>query len=426
MEQSKWANLPDLVILEIYKYLSDADRLSTALVCKNWLRMFHAPCLWRWRSFDMGGYRALKSGIRACQFAEILGSHLRYLTITCNHPSYHTAKVFQKAMEDLLLKIRSAKIVEFEMEKLELDRFWKYETARDKLTNNLVRFFKGQVKIRMFDMTAAQFPALGGIRILETVGSSSGEKVEEIYLEDFFHSRIAAFQIPRFVQAITCFKELRFIAINYNCVSDEILEIFAKSLKGKLRCLNMKVYRNDPHRHQVSPYIWKRLRNACPKLRVTVWIESIGFYEEVLPVLSKDMPLREFHMWTGYDDDAEWRLHDTIYHLTNTYTGSLESVSLEMDNNHEIVDEALLALLGRCKLLRELTLNAVVMVPTIEVIMHLITERKINLQSFHFTACGISETEWLELCEIKDMFTPVIEERGLNIKFTTDLLIDVT
>ena len=323
MEQSPWTNLPDVVIVELYKYLDDRDRINTALTCKTWARLFSSPCLWRHRSFDMGGYRAFSNGIRACQYAELFGQHLRYLTITCSHPSYHTAKVFQRAMEDLLLKIRPAKILEFEMERLELDRFWKYETARDKLVTSFVRFFKNQRNLKTFDMTGAQFPAVGGCRLLETLGTSSGDKIQDIYIEDFFHSRIAAFQMPKYNAAIQNFTNLEYIAMNYNCLSDNVLEIFCKTLKGKLKGLNVKVYRNDPHHHKISSYMWKYIKKACPKLRVTIWFESIGFHEEILPVLSKDMPLCDFHMWTGYDDEMDWQLSQTINHLADNFSDTI-------------------------------------------------------------------------------------------------------
>jgi hypothetical protein len=55
-----------------------------------------------------------------------------------------------------------------------------------------------------------------------------------------------------------------------------------------------------------------------------------------------------------------------------------ESVSLELDNIREMVDEEILLLVKTCKRLRDFTLNAVILVSTIQEIMELQKERKIG------------------------------------------------
>ena len=51
-------------------------------------------------------------------------------------------------------------------------------------------------------------------------------------------------------------------------------------------------------------------------------------------------------------------------------------LSLELDNNHEFVDDNVLALLQKCKKLNQLTLNANVVVSTIRAICLLRSEKK--------------------------------------------------
>lgn len=335
MDYSLWNHLPDVAIIEVFKYLNDKDKANAALTCKNWARLFQTPCLWRHRHLDMGGYKASSNGLRAYQFAEKFGNYVRYLSISCSHPSYHTTKIFQKAMEDLLFKLRQSSLIEFELERLELDRFWKYEASRDRLISSLAKFFKGQRCLQIFDMTSAQFPVPGGCRVIEAVGNQSGAKVEYLYIEDFFHSRLAVFQVKRFRTAISRFSNLHYIALNYNCISEEILEIFTKTLKGKLESMNLKVYKNDPHFHRISGYTWKMLHNACPKLTVTVSFESIANSTVTMPILVKEMPVKELHLWTGYDDDSDWRLSDTISHITDMYAGTLGEYGCYVQQNQE-------------------------------------------------------------------------------------------
>uniref|UniRef100_A0A8W8K1B8 Uncharacterized protein n=1 Tax=Magallana gigas TaxID=29159 RepID=A0A8W8K1B8_MAGGI len=101
-----------------------------------------------------------------------------------------------------------------------------------------------------------------------------------------------------------------------------------------------------------------------------------------------------------------------------------ESVSLELDNNHETVDEEIFAMVTSCKHLKDFTLNAVILIPTIQQIMELQRERKIDLRTFRLTACGLSENEWTELSEIRDSYSTMIEQRALDFRFTTDLIVD--
>lgn len=51
---------------------------------------------------------------------------------------------------------------------------------------------------------------------------------------------------------------------------------------------------------------------------------------------------------------------------------------MELDNNHELVDENLLRLLQRCKNLQHLTLNAIIVVGTARDICQLQSEKKIS------------------------------------------------
>ncbi|KAK3606431.1 hypothetical protein CHS0354_041370 [Potamilus streckersoni] len=318
-EHSFWEYLPDIAVIEVFKHLGDRDRVNMALVCKNWNRLLGTPCLWRSRHFDMAGYRAQIIGTRACKYAERFGSYLKRLTITCSHPSYHTCKYFQKAMEDMISRLQKAQLEEFEMERLELDRFWKYESPRERLINSFVRFFKTQKSLQYFDMSMGQFPVPGGCRILEAVAHGSGDKVSDMLIEDFFHSRLAVFQVRRYITSISKFTNIKYLALNYNCLSEDIVEIFSKNLAGKLEAVNIKVYRNDPHFHHISGYAWRLLKSACPRLRVAFWLESMGHSSEIIPILVKDIPVWDIHLWTGYDDDAEWHLAQTIDHITDSY-----------------------------------------------------------------------------------------------------------
>lgn len=321
----KWVNLPDVVMIEVFKYLPDCDRARAAQVCTNWAQIFDSPCLWRSRYFELGGYRAQLHGIRACRFAENFGQYLKYLSISCSHPSYYTCKLFQKSIDELfgVLKEAGTQLVEFEMCRLELERYWKFDTPKEKLISIFSKFMKTQRHLRSFDMSSAQLPAFGGCRILDAIAHSSGSIVQDLLMDDFFHSRLAVYQVKKYQKVIGKFNNLKYISLNYNCISEEILEILTKSLYGKLHFMNIKVFRSDPHLHRISGHTWKQFTRACPRLRVAFWFESVGSYTEIAPILAKEISVKDIHIWSGYDDDQNWRLAETVNHITESYTNVL-------------------------------------------------------------------------------------------------------
>ncbi|XP_052246107.1 F-box only protein 39-like isoform X2 [Dreissena polymorpha] len=419
-QTTSWVNLPDVVLIEIFKYLPDADRMRASLVCQNWSQIFDSPCLWRSRSFELGGYRAQTNGQKAFQFAECFGQYLKYLSISCSHPSYYTCKLFQKSIDELFLALKEAEtqLVDFEMCRLELERYWKYDTPKEKLIGLFAKFLKTQRRLVCFDMSSGQLPAYGGCRVLDAVANQSGSVIQDMLIEDFFHSRLAVYQVKKFQKVISKFTNLKYLALNYNCLSDEVLETFSKSLQGKLTFMNIKVFRNDPHLHRISGIAWKQLTRACPRLRVALWIESIAMHEEIAPILVKEAPVKDLHIWSGYDDDQNWRLADTVDLVTESYAPILECASFELDNIMEIVDHQLITLVTKCRKLKELSINAMVSIATVEEICELRLARKIDLTMLHVTFCGVALQLVSEeqLKHMRDHYSDIFRELGVDFR----------
>ena len=237
-----WNHLPDTALIEIYLYLTDRWRVSMALTCKNWNRVFAYPCLWRTRYLELGGYNAKSSGEKACTFADTHGSHIRYLFLSCSHPSAETCRYMTETIEEFLQKSHHCKLIRFELERLNLDRFWKLEHLKVRVLNSFTRFFHDQRNIEHFDMGDAHFSLMNGCRILESIGSASGKTIKILGLVDFFNTRLAMFQVKRYRDVFAKFTNLTHLALKYSCLSEEILECMASNLKGKLENISIMVW----------------------------------------------------------------------------------------------------------------------------------------------------------------------------------------
>lgn len=321
---SGWKYAPQVVLVKIYFFLNDTDRAVMARVCRNWSLAFEAGCLWRRRRFEMGGYRARTAEFQASGFAEKFGQHLRYLTISCNHPSLVTCKIFQRAMEAFLPKLqRKAKLKEFRFSRLEMDRYWRYEQLKEKLILTLTRFLRQQFCLRVLDLSYSQFYLSAGLRIIESVGLSCGHCLRRLMMEDIFHSRLTVYSGLRYKRAMSRFTNLRTLSLNYGYLSDDVMEILRGNLAGKLKTMRVRVYRSDPHGHRITKLAWNGLRRACPSLKVKFNFESIGFASDIIPILVAGIPLYELYIWTGFDDNSDWRLSSTLNHVAANFKDSL-------------------------------------------------------------------------------------------------------
>ena len=49
---SYWADLPDLILEQIFSYLSIRDRYNASIVCQRWYNAFYLPYVWS--TFELG------------------------------------------------------------------------------------------------------------------------------------------------------------------------------------------------------------------------------------------------------------------------------------------------------------------------------------------------------------------------------------
>lgn len=153
--EATWEHLPDIVLVQVFSQLRDSDRFKASLVCKKWLQTFRYPTLWRSRCYDISRSHTGEDE-RAIAFAKACGSHLKQLHVVLNHPTYVGCRRAQKTMTTFLGRLYGkTQLEEFIMPHLEMDRFWKYDTVRERLLRSLGRFLRVQRHLRVFDMTGA-------------------------------------------------------------------------------------------------------------------------------------------------------------------------------------------------------------------------------------------------------------------------------
>ena len=207
-----WSLLPLNIVTEIFRYLSDPDRVRMAKTCKKWHSLLNSAVLWRVRivRFHGSGTKAKAEAKRLKGWATSHGHWIQRLSIYCDHPSYVVCRTFQKAMTDFFgtLLWQKAALKRFCMRRLYVERYWRYDTVRERLVGSLSRFFKRQNHLQYIDLSDGHWGLLNGLKLLEAVaqGCKGNRRLATLNLEDFFSSRLSLFRLQRYQNILTRFK----------------------------------------------------------------------------------------------------------------------------------------------------------------------------------------------------------------------------
>ena len=298
----RWGSLPHVVLMKMFSYLEEPQRLEMQFVCKRWYDVVrHSPSLWRAKSFRFSGrdprdlthfpYRY------ATHFLKTFGKYIQYLEFKLYSPvSSGVCKKFQKSVKvclNHLIKSKT-KLKEISMPLLQLDRA-QWMVHREDMCSALARFFcKGQHTLEEVYFRGARAPFDDGYKILYAMGYNTGSTIEILDLEDFFASRQPVFDLSQFVDCMKYYTRLREIDINYSYISEELLEILAKSLDPNcLKKMYIKVYAHDPHSQVIWGHSWTALSKQCPDLEVNMLFQRVMTFDEHFRILCPQVPLAQ-------------------------------------------------------------------------------------------------------------------------------------
>ena len=93
------------------------------------------------------------------------------------------------------------------------------------------------------------------VKVLDALATASGRSLNLINIVDFFDPRLAIDRMDRFLQVIGRFKELTYLFINFNCLSEVLVRNLAATCSGKLRNLFIKVRNGGQLANTRSPNV---------------------------------------------------------------------------------------------------------------------------------------------------------------------------
>ncbi|NXT42389.1 FBX39 protein, partial [Pelecanoides urinatrix] len=383
-EQSSWAHLPDVCLRRVFHWLDDRDRSQAALVCKKWNWAMHSGSLWRSRTITFYGRPSRKQTLElqnALWYVKKFAKYLEHLEIKLSNP-YNTAftQKVQVTMRDLLSHLSkcNSHLVSLSMKYLELDRLiWK-NVVRAQFIKNLATFLKRMSKrLDYLNLKGARVTLEEGCELLNSLSCLTNQSfISEINIEDFFSRHLLVYSSTLFHQTMSKFRSLVTLTFNYNCISDELLDILREHSAHSLCTLNIKCHNHDPHEQVVWGMSWANLAKRAPKLNVNFFFERVMKHDHLARILLVEIPVRRISLRSCYFSDPDWTMKPTLTNLLPAYGHVLQELTLELNNDHELLDDELLQLVLSCKRLLFLKVWAFLNVTFMEKLLQNRAERK--------------------------------------------------
>ncbi|XP_019366851.1 PREDICTED: F-box only protein 39-like [Gavialis gangeticus] len=387
--QSCWAYLPDVCLSHVFWWLDDRDRSQAALVCKRWSQAMYSGSLWRTRTIT---FRGMPSRLHTAELESSLwyvkkfGKYLEHLEIRFLNP-YNAilTRKFQVTMKGLLSRLGkcNSRLVSLSMQHLELDRLvWKIIT-RNQFIKNLILFLKRVGShLDHLSLKGARVTLEEGCELLSSLSYLKNKSLaSEVNIENFFERHLAVYRSPLFYETMSKFRNLAILTLNYNCISDELLDTLCEHNAHSLWTLNIKCHIHDPHRQIIWGASWANLGKRAPKLRVNFFFERVMKHDKLARILLAEIPVRSINLRSCYFRDPDWTMRPTLTNLLPSYKHILQKLTLEFNNSHEFLDEELLQLVLSCRKLFFLKIWAFLDITFVERLLQNQVEGKCTLRT---------------------------------------------
>ncbi|XP_057653336.1 uncharacterized protein LOC130892106 isoform X2 [Diorhabda carinulata] len=308
-EYSKWSELPDLLLEEIFSYLEIREKYYASLVCRNWYRAFRLPYVWnrfvlrdntltRSRFNYYSGWQYVLDHVRCQACLAGFGKHFKHLTIKpmlnfynlyefMNMISWYTEQREQKENVELgvgsnikFFKFTFPCDMTLEEDDSERNRLFgtggKILQAIKRLMGNLKKLENLQLIDLMLDPTEAQY-------LLDEVCESRCLTLRTLFL-------INTTKVQYELLHVGVFLNLKELHISPQNLGDNLVELLGYTKLKHLHIVQNKYTSDKINIMPVSSRSWKKCRTDNNSLNVHLEIESIDtktmIWQENAPVRS--------------------------------------------------------------------------------------------------------------------------------------------
>ncbi|XP_063991687.1 F-box only protein 39-like [Diachasmimorpha longicaudata] len=418
-----WDQLPELILIRIFRNLTCEDRFNVSGVCQVWRRGLEAPALWR--SVTILIDRDLTSGFpQATLLAKKYGEHMRSLELAWSRP-YIISKetknyVHVKAQEGvdflIVLKAKQVQLKEFILTNWYFGSNWNY---RGKILYALNRFIGSQGSLETLSLINSNLGVTDVSKLLRAVTVSSANSLRSLDLRGAFKNWQIPHNSSKYQRHLGHLDALTNLQVDYPSISSQCLLTLANSAPNSLRTLHISITNTDQRHHTIDDSAWQTLVSACPQLTVSFNIVNISHFEDMSYLLQPSVPMAKFQMYSGHvwDQSRSRNFRSTVGLLVTYYSSTLAEVILQLRNNREELDDLLVSMLQRCKLLTTLRYDGIIRsLDTLSEILKLQSERITRFKTIHVRPRRVNMQNREILSDICYRFNRELRDQGVNFE----------
>ncbi|XP_015109251.1 F-box only protein 39-like [Diachasma alloeum] len=418
-----WDQLPELILIRIFRNLTCEDRFNVSGVCQVWRRGVAAPALWR--SVTILIDRDLTSGFPlATLLAGKYGEHMRSLELAWSRPyvlskeTRNSANVRAQEGVDFLtaLKVKEVQLKEFILTNWYFGTNWNY---RGKILYALNRFIGSQNSLETLSIVNSNLGVTDVSKLLRAVTVSSGDGLKSLDLRGAFKDWQIPHNSSKYLRHLGRLHALNNLQLDYPSISNQCLLNLANGAPNSLRNLHISIRNTDHRQHTIDDSAWQTLVSACPQLTVSYNIVNISHFEDMSYLLQPSVPMARFQMYSGHvwEQSRSRNFRSTVGLLVTYYSSTLVEVILQLRNNREDLDDLLVSMLQRCKLLTTLRFDGIIRsLDTLSEILKLQSERITQFKTIHVRPRRVNMQNREILSDICYRFNRGLRDQGVNFK----------
>ncbi|XP_059153093.1 uncharacterized protein LOC131938886 [Physella acuta] len=351
-KQPDWSQLPFEVLLHVFRYLSNRDKVHAALTCKSWLRPLSVPSVWETGDFNIDS----ESDDKAIRFMKKVGRSLRHIRADCRAGEYDvwanrsrascTDKLYQFLAN--LLNSRNHQIWTFRLTNicsLENDGIRAKSRSFSEVAQLLAKVLYDQQQLRVLDLSNSQksvkhrgyagFTVHEGMKLLNAASKNCANTLRKLAISrlvrliDIYPNDLSF--LPQFRSAIAGFSKLSDLDLSYGYLEDDLLLSLARTTTS-LKVITVRVDKPPYFESSTTPTAWENLTAACPELIVIFFIKPIteSYFQDTTLMLTPSMPLYQVK-WKAGSVIAIENIEKFFQHMGQNFQETLQHIDLQTD-----------------------------------------------------------------------------------------------
>lgn len=341
MEELKWENLPEHIVVGIFSYLRLPDRLSASLACKQWRECFHSPVLWQTFLFKFIDSMEFKYG----KFLENHGQYLKRVEIHCKQDE-DINRESACTLIRMLSGIKVRRLEKFTVKFIgENPLFYAGHEFIDCLRD---LFDKPKQNCEIFytlkSVDLSKLPIAYSDNLINCLVENNPD-IELLNIQNA--SLVCKVSSVCIENVVNRCRKLKSLAVHHTSVTEEILLLLAEEDRTALEHLSIDCRREEKFGKDITSETWELVTKKIPKLRVTLAFDTSCPMFKVDTILKPQIPVKNLRL------EVMSRVVTQVYFAAMNYSETLERLSVSTTGSEEL-EQALLYLASKCQRLSEL------------------------------------------------------------------------